>query len=60
MKKYCVFLFNAKENTLSEVLSKDLAKEDALQERKRLCAEGLPAHFEEQNKMKTKYQMKGL
>ena len=33
MKKYCVFLFNAKTNELSEVLLKGVSKEEAMRKK---------------------------
>jgi hypothetical protein len=57
MEKYCVFLFNAKTNELSEVLLKDVTKEEAIAERDRLKKEGLPAHYEAEETMRKKFNM---
>jgi len=57
MEKYCVFLFDAKQNKFGDVLLKDVTKEDAVAEKDNLRKGGLPAHYEKEEIMKKKYKL---
>lgn len=57
MDKYCVFLFNSKTNKFGEVLLKDATKDDAIKEKNNLIESGLPAFYEKEEVMKSKYKL---
>lgn len=57
MDKYCVFLFNSKTNKFGEVLLKDATKDEAIKQRNDLKQTGLPAFYENEEVMKSKYKL---
>lgn len=57
MDKYCVFLFNVKTNELGDVLFTDVTKQEAITERDKLKKAGLPAHYEKEETMRSKFKL---
>lgn len=57
MEKYVVFLFNVKNNSVSEPMLITTNKSEAIDEKNRLISSELPAHHEKLKIMQTKYNL---